>query len=31
MSIMHHLGLRIVLKSGNFGAPDFFARAIEAR
>jgi uncharacterized protein YgbK (DUF1537 family) len=25
-----HPGLRIVLKSGNFGGPDFFARAVEA-
>jgi 3-dehydrotetronate 4-kinase len=26
----HHAGLRIALKSGNFGGPDFFARALEA-
>jgi uncharacterized protein YgbK (DUF1537 family) len=26
----HHPGLRIALKSGNFGGPDFFARAIAA-
>lgn len=25
-----HPGLRIALKSGNFGGPDFFARALEA-
>jgi len=26
----HHAGLRIALKSGNFGGPDFFARALNA-
>ncbi len=26
----HHAGLRVVLKSGNFGGPDFFVRALEA-
>jgi uncharacterized protein YgbK (DUF1537 family) len=26
----NHAGLRIALKSGNFGGPDFFARALEA-
>jgi uncharacterized protein YgbK (DUF1537 family) len=24
-----HAGLRIALKSGNFGGPDFFARALD--
>jgi uncharacterized protein YgbK (DUF1537 family) len=26
----HHAGLRVALKSGNFGGPDFFARALGA-